>query len=261
MIFTSSTKLMGGLGNYLFQIAAALAVSLRDNKKLVVDTSDIQIVHDPLENYKDNILRRITFRNGIDAFIPINQNGFHFSEIPKIENNTKLFGYFQTEKYFEEFSDHVRSIFEMTPQIRKHLKTKYENDLNDETCSIHVRRTNYLKFPQHHPVLDVDYYKEAVSIIGDEKLYLIFSDDLLWCKENFGFIKNKVFIENQKDYEDLYLMSLCDDNIIANSSFSWWGAWLNKNENKKVIAPKQWFGTAYSHWNLNDLYCKKWIKL
>lgn len=261
MIPTSSTKLMGGLGNYLFQIAAAFAVSLRDNKKLIVDTSDIQVVHDPLENYKDNILRRITFRNGIEGYTPISQDGFHYTEIPRVPSSTKLFGYFQSEKYFEEYSDHVRSLYEITPSLKKQLLEKYGEVLKNETVSLHVRRTNYLKFPNHHPVQPVEYYKKAVELLGNHKTYLIFSDDMDWCHENFGFINNKIFIGNQTDYEDLYLMSMCKDNIIANSSFSWWGSWLNKNPDKKVIAPNMWFGNAYSHWNLNDLYCKKWIKL
>ena len=107
----------------------------------------------------------------------------------------------------------------------------------------------------------MEYYRSAVDLIGKEKLFFIFSDDINWCKNNFDFIENKFFIENNKDYEDLILMSLCSHNIIANSSFSWWGAWLNSNPNKIIISPKKWFGNKYNFHNTKDLYNEKWIKL
>ena len=93
--------------------------------------------------------------------------------------------------------------------------------------------------------------------------YLVFSNDIEWCKyhltkDSLG-IKNIIYVENTKPYEDLLLMQQCNHNIIANSSFSWWGAWLNSNENKKVIAPKLWFGPAYKDFNSIDNYCNEWI--
>jgi 5'(3')-deoxyribonucleotidase len=92
-------------------------------------------------------------------------------------------------------------------------------------------------------------------------IFLIFSDDIEWCKENFPNISDKfIFIEGNKDYEDLYIMSKCKNNIISNSTFSWWGAWLNQNENKKVVAPLKWFGSSINH-NTKDLYCDGWIKI
>jgi hypothetical protein len=90
---------------------------------------------------------------------------------------------------------------------------------------------------------------------------LIFSDDINWCIENFDFIKNKTFISGNSDFFDLYLMSMCNNNIIANSTFSWWAAWLNINKDKKVICPKIWFGINYSHFDTSDIYCIDWIKL
>jgi hypothetical protein len=100
---------------------------------------------------------------------------------------------------------------------------------------------------------------EAANMFAeDNPYYVIFSDDPEYCKTLFAASENVLYIDNNDPYVDLCLMSMCDHNIIANSSFSWWGAWLNKNPNKKVIAPKQWFGSAYSH-NTKDLYCNKWI--
>jgi hypothetical protein len=104
------------------------------------------------------------------------------------------------------------------------------------------------------------YYQEAMKHFDDDTLFVVFSDDIDWCKSVFKG-DNFIFITNEQDYVDLYLMSLCKNNIIANSSFSWWGSWLNKNEGKKVIAPSKWFGRAYSDWDTNDIYTKNMIKL
>ena len=112
-----------------------------------------------------------------------------------------------------------------------------------------------------HPQQSLDYYKQAIETVGPDKTFVIFSDDIEWCKQNLDFIGSKFFISGNKDYEDMYLMSLCNNNIITNSTFSWWGAWLNKNENKIVISPKIWFGKNNSHLDTSDLYCDKWIKL
>jgi hypothetical protein len=97
--------------------------------------------------------------------------------------------------------------------------------------------------------------------MGHDKKYLIFSDDPEWCKQNFNFIEDKVIIEGNQDYLDLYLMSFCKNNIISNSTFGWWGAWLNKNIGKKVIIPEIWYGPKYSHLSIRDIICKGWVIL
>ena len=136
------------------------------------------------------------------------------------------------------------------------LKKKYGDILKENLCSIHVRRGDYLGLPNHHPACPLEYYEEAMKQMDDSKIFLVFSDDFGWCKENFTN-SNVIFIEDNKDYIDLFLMTLCQNNIIANSSFSWWGAWLNQNENKKVIAPNKWFGKAIQH-NTKDLIPPTW---
>ncbi len=133
---------------------------------------------------------------------------------------------------------------------------------SDNTCSIHVRRGDYLNSPNHHPVQNMNYYMKAIKQMPKDSIFLIFSDDISWCKANFPDVPEKfIFVEGNADYEDLLLMSLCKNNIMCNSTFSWWGAWLNKNPNKKVIAPSVWFGPAYANHNTEDLYCEGWIKI
>ena len=104
-----------------------------------------------------------------------------------------------------------------------------------------------------------EYYKNALDIIGGYENLYVFSDDINWCKTNLKF-KNMVFVEGNDDVEDLWLMSLCDHNIIANSSFSWWGAWLNINPNKKVISPKRWFGEQ-TNLSSDDIIPVSWTKI
>jgi hypothetical protein len=252
---------MGGLGNMLFQIAVAYSVSLRDNKKMICDTKDMIIPHKPYTFYTDNIFRKIKFTNEIPNQKYIGEYGFQYSPIPKLEGNIKLIGYFQSEKYFLEYRDELLDLFKIDEKTELKLLEKYGDIINQETCSIHVRRGDYLGLPNHHPIQSINYYKDSIGIIGEEKHFVIFSDDIKWCEENFNFLKNKTFVSGNLDYEDLYLMSMCNHNIIANSTFSWWGAWLNRNVNKKVIIPSKWFGISNSHFITNDLYCDKWIKL
>lgn len=250
---------MGGLGNYLFQISAAFNISLRDNKKLIIDSSDIEIVHQDIETYKKNIFRNLIFQNLINKFQIFKEESFHFKKIPHINGPLKLNGYFQSEKYFSDFSEQLLSLYRIDNQTKNYLLKKYNDFLSEKTCSLHVRRGNYLKYPKNHPVLSEEYYRKSISYFDEDTLFLVFSDDIEWCISNLSFIDKKIFITDNQDFQDLYLMSLCKNNIIANSSFSWWGAWLNENNQKKVIAPKSWFGDAYSHYNLNDLYCDKWM--
>jgi len=256
-----TSKLMGGLGNYLFQIAVAYSYSKQTGKKMLFDVNDIYTVHKPYNHYLNNIFKKIEFNVINDFHITLPEKTFNFNKIPVIEGNVKLNGYFQSEKYFIDVREDILNLFEIDENTDVYLFDKYSKLLSGNTCSIHVRRGDYLKLPNFHPTQELSYYIESYKIIGEDINYLIFSDDIEWCYENFNFIKNKTFIFGNTDYQDLYLMSMCDDNIIANSTFSWWGAWLNKNTTKRVISPKKWFGCANNEVKINDLYCEGWIKL
>ena len=121
---------------------------------------------------------------------------------------------------------------------------------------MHVRRGDYLKFKDTHPPCSVEYYNQAISSFSESSIFLVISDDIEWCKENF--LGDKFyFVEGNEDYIDLYLMSLCKNNIIANSSFSWWAAWLNRNKEKIVIAPEKWFGNEVQY-NTDNLLPSSW---
>lgn len=256
-----SSHLMGGLGNYMFQIAAATSLAIKNDDKAEFYVQGSSQVHKHLTSYVDNIFRNVNIVNKPDLrYIRYIEPGFSYNEIP-YSNNLLLHGYFQSEKYFKDSRDEILDMFKPSEEQIEYIFNKYGTLLDlKKTCSIHVRRGNYLKLKEHHPPCDIEYYNLGMSIMEKDTTYLIFSDDISWCKENFvGDQFN--FIENENDITDLAIMGYCKNNIIANSSFSWWGAWLNKNDNKIVVAPTKWFGAAKGNINVDDIYAENWIKL
>jgi len=259
---TISIDIKGGLGNIMFQIAAAYATSLKNNMNLVVDITNYYGSHYGLNKYKNNVLRNIVIS---DSQI-ITKNGygekeFKFNELPPFEESTKLSGYFQSEKYFLNYRNEILELFSPTESILDIINKHYSSILEKNTCSIHVRRGDYLHLGDFHPTQKENYYIDATKKLDKDTFYLIFSDDINWCTKNFDFIENKIFVNNLEDFEELYLMSMCKNNIIANSSFSWWGAWMNKNEDKKIISPSIWFGRSLHYHDTSDIYCQNWIKI
>lgn len=182
-----------------------------------------------------------------------------------IQDGTSLYGYFQTEKYFLHIRENILQQFSFKSDIRKvseeYIRKIRESNKASQIVSIHVRRGDYVMFPDHHPTCSKNYYEQATSQFSDipDKIFVVFSDDIEWCRNEF---KGSEFIicDIQYSFAELCIMSLCDHHIIANSSFSWWGAWLNKSQNKKVIAPSRWFGSAMNK-NTDDVYCQNWIKI
>lgn len=162
-------------------------------------------------------------------------------------NNTYLHGYWQTEKYFTNIKDQLRKDFTFPSPSGQNAEL-CEQLQSEQSISLHVRRGDYLNFAAHS-VCSQDYYQSAVkevlkTVSGDPRIY-IFSDDPEWAAANLKFTVPTHVIDHNSgaaDFEDMRLMSMCAHNIIANSSFSWWAAWLNAHSNKVVVAPKEWFG-------------------
>jgi hypothetical protein len=256
-----SCYLQGGLGNQLFQISAAYSLSIDNNDECCFDfeSCNTPLQGNTSENYKNNILKKV-YDSKINPKFVYNEPNFSYNKI-FYKPDTLLVGYYQSEKYFKHNENKIRELFECDEIIKEKIFKKYPILSNENTCSIHVRRGDYIKFSDHHVVQSLDYYMEAVTHFDDDTNFLIFSDDINWCKENFNFINNKIFCENNEDYEDLYIMSFCGNNIMANSSFSWWASWLNSNPNKKVIAPKNWFGSKKFGFDTSDLYFENTIIL
>lgn len=256
-----SCQLRGGLGNWMFQIAVCEYIKATQSKTPLIATSDIQTVHTNLDEYKDNIFRKVNFAKppSYDHYLDFSNTPLDYVPIPEVKGNLKLTGYFQNEDYFNPIREKILNLFEIDTITKEKLYNKYDFISKPKVCSIHVRRGNYLKLQHVHPVQSLEYYQKCIANFDSDTLFIIFSDDLSWCKENFNYLSNKLFIEGNKDYEDLYLMSLCKNNIIANSSFSWWGAFLNQNPNKKVYYPSMWFNPSVRTPKFTG--AKTWIKI
>lgn len=251
-----SCKIMGpgptnpGLGNQLFCIATALSYSKDQNKIAIFPevTTNNQV-----KKYFNSLYKKLKIGLLIDIFdSKYKEIKFSYDEIPALDGNVFLSGYFQSDKYFSHNRDYIIEILNIT-DLQREVKSQY-GDYCDY-ISIHIRRGDYLNLENYHGTLDLDYYNKAIKEFGEKQKYIIFSDDIEWCKLNFEFLENKTFAHCQEDWEDLILMSTCRGHIIANSTFSWWGAWLSGN---KTIAPNNWFKNNIDSY---DLYCKEWRRI
>lgn len=254
---------MGQLGNQMFQYAAAKGISKNIGTNFIIPNHG-QIVNDNLGN-KLRIELFDCFKINPDnvGFLDT-QNYFpekHFefdSELfnTRIKEDFSLVGYFQTEKYFSNVSDDIRKDFSFLDHIVSDCK-EYLNFF-DNPVALHIRRGDYLINSKNHHNLSLDFYEYALSKFSSNRQVIIFSDDPEWCKEQELFSDDRFLVsEGGSSYHDLYLMSKCSDFIIANSTFSWWGAWLSNVG--KVIAPSKWFGPNNSDKITKDLYCSHWI--
>tara|TARA_Y100001970_G_scaffold274355_1_gene373953 strand:+ start:407 stop:1276 length:870 start_codon:yes stop_codon:yes gene_type:complete len=203
---------------------------------------------------------------------------FHFNEelFNKCPDNVNLDGYFQTERYFENIGDSIREDFQFHDEIYQPCKEMIDSLGDGRKIFLHIRRGDpklpwaYVNLENAHPVQTWEYYEEALKQFPEDIPVVVFSDVIEWCKEQEFFKPDRFIFSETTDefadgqrvpWTDLCLMSLCTDAIIANSSYSWWGAWLIDNPNKKVIAPKKWFGQQFAHYNMNDLIPEGWIEL
>jgi hypothetical protein len=284
-------NLKGGLGNQLFQYALGRHLASIHNTTLALDTSSFET--DPLRNYrldsfnisatvlppKNNsffsrlINKFISEKNPIHRFfnkplLIIRENGFEFQpNILQSPNNSYLDGYWQSERYFNSIATIIRSELTLSEPLPSQLKEIEDQIRNLNSVAIHVRRGDYASNPHttaFHGLYPIDWYlnaaKEMQESLGDVH-YFIFSDDYDWVKENLKLNAPCTYIQpspDGKEAQDLYLMSRCKHNITANSSYSWWAAWLNGNPNKKVIAPAKWFMGA--DLNTKDLIPESWIR-
>lgn len=274
MITYSKIGHFGRLGNQMFQLASTYGIAKKIGHEVCFPIENSKIPN--TEHFKDGITRDVYFdlpkvfeldssilKNSKDIAIDyeVQEPHFHFAKsLFNIPDNCDLKGYYQTEKYFEHCKEEVKKLFTFKPEIKREALEKIPKVFCD-CVSIHIRVGDYAGLQEFHPICDGEYYVNATKQFSDDNYYfLIFSDNIEYCKQMFGESENIVYIEGNSPEVDMCMMSICDHNIIANSSFSWWSAWLNSNPYKKVIAPKKWFGPAYDGINdTKDLYCKNWI--
>ena len=267
----------GRLGNQMFQYASMRGIASVKGFDWVV----------PPENY-DHTANYALFETFKMTNVQEKNIGFVEGEILKetihcydknlvdsCSDNTNLDGFFQTEKYFENIADEIRSDFTFKDEYLKPCK-EFIDSLDTTPIFLHVRRGDAIGKEHYHPVAPMSYYVEALKRFDKDTPCFVFSDDLEWCKSQELFKSDRfLFNDNIERYDyqsmdgsgsmqytllphvDLCLMSLCSGAIIVNSSFSWWGAWLQNNRGK-VIASKPWFGPSASHLDISDVVPDHW---
>ena len=287
------SQIIGGLGNQMFQYATGLSLSLARAQPLQLDISGFAgySLHQGFElkrvfNCPAEIasaadvrailawqclpgIKRIIARPGMAAFRRggfIVEPHFHYwPEIKHVPRNCYLAGYWQSEKYFQTHAAAIRADFTFKPPLADSNAKLAEQIGQVNAVSLHVRRGDYVssaKANATHGVCSLDYYRTAVSYVSDRvarPYFFIFSDDIAWVKDNLKMDMPCRYVDHnqgEQSYNDMHLMSLCRHHIIANSSFSWWGAWLNPRAEKIVVAPRKWFANKS---NIKDLFPSDWV--
>ncbi len=250
----------GHLGNQMFQYAATKSLAKKHNRDFMIAPREVfgRHYYQPLRSKLDDCFD-LKCDRGISNFPTHEERHYHFDEETfnnPPEHDVNLLGFFQSDKWFKHIDDEIREDFTFKPEIFDVSKSIKES-FTDEVVSIHIRRTDYVT-NGNHVSQDMNYYDEALKLVPKDINVLIFSDEPEWCKSQSIFSEERFLVSEVNDpYIDLCLMSLCDYHIMANSTFSWWAAYLAKT--KLAIAPKIWLPDS-TH-NTKDVYCKDWVKI
>lgn len=285
-----SCCLMGGLGNQLFQIFAVIAYAKKYKCNFVFKYS--KELHTGMlrytfwDSFLKDLLQYTTYESNnsliaayIDNFPRFNESGFHYKPLPYKENvdYLSLFGYFQSYKYFIDYWEDIKTMI----KLQSTQQTIYNNNktlLDDKyTISMHFRLGDYKDKQQFHPIMKETYYISALNNIVNklensnkniQVLYFCEQEDINTVNlmvQTIQFAHKKInFVrvnDDLCDWQQMVLMSCCNSNIIANSSFSWWGAFMNENSDKIVCYPSTWFGKKFGTKNMNDLFPPSWQKI
>jgi hypothetical protein len=272
-------ELGGGLGNQMFQYACGRKLAISNKTELILDTTFLW--KDKLRNYNLNMFnikgkkvwyvgKEMLFLKAKlsgKEFVTINQQGRKFNpKLLKSKGNLYVKGYWQSEKYFNNIRSFLLKDFDIKGKKKAVISRMLKKIKKSNSVCLHVRRGDYVTdktVRSVHGLCSVDYYKKAINKISSKvknPVFFVFSDDPLWAEEN---IKSKYPMhyagldERNTEEEDMLLMQNCKHFIIANSSFSWWGAWLSQNKKKIVIAPKKWFVKE----DAGDLVPSKWLRV
>ena len=244
------TRFEGRLGNQLFQYATGRCLSYKHNTELKIDIMlariDFRESFYKLKNF--NVVENFATPNDIHSLKLIKESQVkNVDEIINAPDNVYLHGYWQNEKYFSEIRDILLREMTLKNPLSK-ISALWKEKILSSTCavSVHVRHGDYTTYGARNSfgVLSTEYYFDCVEELKktfSDITIFVFSDDIQWCKSNLNFDVPTEFVEGcEYDFEELYLMSCCKHNVVANSTFSWWGAWLNPNPNKKVFTPDPW---------------------
>lgn len=288
-------NLIGGLGNQMFQYATGRALSLRLAQPLRLDISDFdgygshqgfelsrvfacnpeiatdEEIRDLLGWRASRAARKLLLRPGFRWLqgdrLAVDPHFHYWPEIMGLSRNTYLAGYWQSERYFGEACETIRADFTFRLPLSKQNAELAERIGQTTAVSLHVRRGDYVsnaKANAAHGLCSLDYYRAAILYMAahvERPEFFVFSDDIAWARSNLMIDFPCCYVDHNQgaeSYNDMRLMSLCRHHIIANSSFSWWGAWLKPHPDKSVVAPKKWFANGN---NVKDLFPSGWVSL
>lgn len=262
--------LQGGMGNQMFQYAMARAEAIKHGCDFKLNIERLK--NDSMRQYSLGLWKGVN-----KEFTTLEQNRIIEQDLPynpmllRLVNKDSTFvGYWQTEKYFSEIRSILQEEFVPREELTQRGKEteKLILDAGDRSVFLTIRRTDYVT-SNFHGVLSMDYYNKALSIVAEkikDPIIFVFSDDPEWCKENLKFPYETIIAGNfdmttpthlGREDEELWLMRLCKNAIMANSSYSWWGAWLN--DTGIIIAPEKWFLSSAKSWR--DIIPDRWIKI
>lgn len=275
-----SINIQGGLGNQLFMICASLAYGIQHNVKVVFP------YHKGVENrgtYWDTLFNNLQMftteypeNNSIhiDSFRLYKETNFTYDPLPDFgDTNICLFGYFQSPLYFENCQSIIYELIRLSDK-KSEIRNKYHSLFDKKSLSMHFRMGDYKQKRYYHPIMNYEYFEGALTYIMENTtvervLYLCEQEDNEYVGKQINLLKNKYptleFIkvdDSLPDYEQLLIMTCCDHNIMSNSTFSWWGAYMNENSEKIVCYPSVWFGEYYEHThNFKDMMNTNWKKI
>jgi hypothetical protein len=267
-------NLKGGLGNQMFQIACAYAYAKQLGTEFAINYN---IPHHggqgkSPDKYKSTIFKNIPTTDIVPKQSVI-EKGFVYQELPKIEGDILIDGYWQSEKYFQECREEVRELFYFSDNDKEKWN-KITEKLDPATIiGCHVRRGDYVHYENIHPCLNRDYYDKAIHYLDSSNtltLDYVVDNIIICCDDWYSLNEENIFnstvchkyysTEGSTELQDLYTLSMCKRLIISNSTFSWWGAFLGKHRGNSVVAPKKWFG-ANGPQDTDDLYDPFWYKI
>ena len=255
---------MGQLGNQMFQYAALKGIARNRGLDYIVPKHS-DAIQDGLGNtLRIELFEPFNIESKYYGFIEtkeyIQEAHFHFDEdlYNNCPDNSSLYGFFQSPKYFLNIREEIIKDFKFKKQIINECKSILKTF--DNPIALHIRRGDFLINSANHHNLPMSYYENGLDCFDEDRQVVIFSDDPQWCYEQNIFAGDRFLISKDNGpYHDLYMMTKCKDFIIANSTYSGWGAWLSDSIDKKVIAPKKWFGVNNQDKSIEDLFPSDWI--
>lgn len=279
MISFRSIGYLGRLGNQMFQFASTVGIARKKGYDVgfPIENCSRFVGGGPMDpktrktmEVKCDILDCFEvpsgyFKNSIEISPKWVYHEVDFKFNPQVLGlipETDLYGYFQDERYFIDHKEEILKCFSFKKEHSDRSEIYWQEFISPslegkKPVSLHVRRGDYTLYPEHHPVCSEEYYNSAMEKIGKEDhKFLVFSDDAEWCSKEFSG-DNFIIVDSGSPHVDLKIMTDCDHHIIANSSYSWWGAWLDQKEGRRVFAPSKWFGPAINK-DASEIYCEGW---